>query len=145
MKKIILGIVILVLLGLGGGGYWYFKVYQPRQAAKEFVLIYRDFQINIQNAATDQPDEASFKKGSILVVENTRSKLNELKPTEQIILVRKDFIAFLDATKLFLTLFRFGPVNQTISDADKNKTRLGNVLDNKIQELIVTYPELKSL
>src|SRR3989344_2467513 len=141
MKKVILVIIILVVLGLGGGGYWYFKVYQPRQAVKELVVIYRDFKINIQNAATDQPDEALFKKGSLLVVENTRTKLNELKPTEQIILVRKDFIAFLDATKLFLTLFRSGPVNQTISDADKNKTRLGNVLDSKMQELITMYPE----
>jgi len=145
MKKVILVIVILVVLGFGGGGYWYFKVYQPRQAVKELVVIYRDFKINIQNAATDQPDEALFKKESLLVVENTRTKLNELKSTEQIILVRKDFIAFLDATKHFLTLFRSGPINQTISDADKNKTRLGNVLDNKIQELITTYPELKSL
>ena len=145
MKKVILGIVILVILGFGGGGHWYFKVYQPRQAVKELLVIYRDFKINIQNAATDQPDEALFKKGSLLVVENTRTKLNELKPTEQIILVHKDFIAFLDATKHFLTLFRSGPINQTISDADKNKTRLGNVLDNKIQELITTYPELKSL
>ena len=141
MKKVILGIVILVIIGLGGGGYWYFKVYQPGQVVKELVVIYRDFQINIQNVATDQPDEASFKKESLLVVENTRTKLNELKPTEQITLVRKDFVAFLDATKLFLTLFRSGPVNQTISDADKNKTRLGNDLDNKMQELITTYPE----
>ena len=145
MKKIILGIVILVILGLGSGGYWYLKVYQPRQFAKEIVIIYRDFKINIQNARTDQPDEASFKKGSLLVVENTRTKLNELKPTEQITLVRKDFIAFLDATKYFLTVFRSGPVNQTLSDAEKNQTRLGNVLDNKIQELILTYPELKPL
>jgi len=145
MKKVILGIVILVILGLGGGRYWYFKVYQPGQVAKELVVIYRDFKINIQNAATDQPNEASFKKGSLLVVENTRTKLNELKPTEQIVVARKDFIAFLDATKHFLTLFRSGPVNQTISDADKNKTRLGNDLDNEIQELIRTYPELKSL
>ena len=141
MKKIILVVVLLVILGLGGGGYWYFKVYQPGQVVKELVVIYRDFQINIQNVATDQPDEASFKKESLLVVENTRTKLNELKPTEQITLVRKDFVAFLDATKLFLTLFRSGPVNQTISDADKNKTRLGNDLDNKMQELITTYPE----
>ena len=145
MKKVILVIVILVILGLGGGGYWYFEVYQPRQSAKEIVIIYRDFKINIQNARTDQPDEASFKKGSLLVVENTRTKLNELKPTEQITLVRKDFIAFLDATKYFLTVFRSGPVNQTLSDAEKNQTRLGNVLDNKIQELILTYPELKPL
>ena len=145
MKKVILVIVILVVLGFGGGGYWYFKVYQPRQAVKELVVIYRDFKINIQNAATDQPDEALFKKESLLVVENTRTKLNELKPTEQIVVARKDFIAFLDATKHFLTLFRSGPVNQTISDADKNKTRLGNDLDNEIQELIRTYPELKSL
>lgn len=144
MKKIILGIVILVILSLGGGGYWYFKVYQPGQVAKELVAIYLDFQINIQNAAT-QPDEAFFKKESLLIVESTRTKLNELKPTEQVTLVRKDFIAYLDATEHFMTVFRLGPINKTISDAEKNKTKLGNDLDSKIQELIRTYPELKPL
>lgn len=145
MKKIILGIVVLAILSLGGGGYWYFKVYQPRQVAKELVVIYRDFQVNIQNAATDQPDEAVFKKESLLVVEGTRTKLNELNPTEQVILVRKDFIAYLDATKHFLTIFRVGPVDKTISDAVENQTKLGNDLDSKIQELIRVYPALKPL
>jgi len=144
MKKIILGVVILVILGLGGGGYWYFEVYQPREFAKELVVVYRDFQISIRGTF-NQPDEASVKKEFLMVVKNTRTKLNELKPPRQMVVIHKDFIAFLDATEHFMTLFRFGPFNQAISDAEKNQTKLGNDLDNKIQELIVTYPELKSL
>ena len=44
-----------------------------------------------------------------------------------------------------MTVFRSGPFDQAISDAEKNQAKLGNDLDNKIQELITTYPELKSL
>lgn len=140
MKKIILGIVVLGILGFGGGGYWYLKVYQPGQFAKKLIVTYQDFQTSMQNAATNQPDEASFKKESLLVIENTRTKLNELQPPEQMMLIHKDFMAFLDATEHFIKLFRFGPVSPAISDAVKIKDKLGNDLDNKIQELIVTYP-----
>ena len=140
MKKVILGIVILVILGLGGGGYWYLKVYQPEQLAKELVLIYQDFKTSMQNAATDQPDVDIFKKESLLVIENTRTKLNKLQPSEQILLLHKDFIAFLDATEHFIKLFRLGPVSPAISDAEKNQKKLGDDLENKMQELIKTYP-----
>lgn len=139
MKKIILGIAVLAVV-LGGASYWYLKVYQPRQVAKELVAIYLDFKVKMQNAAS-QPDVVFFKKESLLVVESTRAKLNELKSTEQVTLVRKDFIAYLDATKHFLIIFRVGPVDKTISDAVENQTKLGNDLDSKIQELIRTYPE----
>ena len=140
MKKIILGIVLLIILGLGGGGYWYLKVYQPGQFAKKLIVTYQDFQTSMQNVATNQPDEASFKKESLLVIEKTRTKLNELQPPEQMILFHKDFIAFLDATEHFIRLFRLGPVSPAISDAVKVKDKLGNDLDNKIQELIAAYP-----
>lgn len=144
MKKVILGIVVLVILGLGGGGYWYFEVYQPRQFAKEVVVIYRDFQVSIR-ATFNQPDEASVKKEFLMVVKNTQTNLNQLKPPRQMTLVHQNFIAYMDATEHFLTVFRSGPFNQAISDAEKNQMKLGNDLDSKIQELIRTYPELKSL
>lgn len=143
MKKIILGIVVLVVV-LGGAVYWYFEVYQPKQYAKEIVIIYRDFQVNIRGTF-NQPDEASVKKEFLMVVKNTQAKLNELKPPRQMTLVHQNFIAYLDATEHFLAIFRSGPFDQAISDAEKNQMKLGNDLDSKIQELIRAYPELKPL
>lgn len=143
MKKIILGIVVLVVV-LGGGGYWYFEVYQPKQFAKEVVIIYRDFQVNIRGTF-NQPDEAFVKREFLMVVKNTQAKLNELKPPRQMTLVHQNFIAYLNATEHFMTIFRSGSFDQAISDAEKNQMKLGNDLDSKIQELIKTYPALKPL
>lgn len=144
MKKVILGIVVLVILGLGGAVYWYFEVYQPKQFAKEVVIIYLDFHVNIRGAF-NQPDEASAKKESLMVVKNTQAKLNELKPPRQMTLVHQNFIAYLDGAEHFMTIFRSGPFDQAISDAEKNQMKLGNDLDSNMQELIRIYPELKSL
>ena len=55
-------------------------------------------------------------------------------------LIHKDFMAFLDATEHFIKLFRFGPVSPAISDTVKVKDKLGNDLDNKMEELIRMYP-----
>ena len=43
-KKPLIVLVVAIILGLGGGGYWYVMIYQPSQFGKDFSGFYKDFQ-----------------------------------------------------------------------------------------------------
>ena len=149
MKKILI-VILIIAAFLGGGGYWYFEIYQPKQFAKEFVLIYRDFQVGVRSVIPpDQPaqglDEKALIKKYAAVVENTRAKLIDLKPPRKMKSIHLDFVELLDAFDLFVSNFEFGNFNQAVSDKEQELAKRGNDLDSKIQGLIKTYPELKSL
>ena len=142
MKKLI--IVILVIAAfLGGGGYWYFEIYQPKQFAREFIVVYRDFQFDVRNAISNQPvqdgDEKTWTKKSKAIVENTRTKLIALKPPRKMQAIHLDFVELLDTFDLFVSNFEFGNFNQAVSDKEQELARRSNDLDSKIQELIKTY------
>ena len=147
MKKII--IIIIPLAILAGASYWYVQIYQPKQFAKEFIIIYRDFQVGVRGVISNQPkqngDEKTWIKKYKAVVINTRAKLIALKPPRKMKSIHLDFVELLDAFDLFVSNFEFGNFNQAVSDKEQELARRGNDLDSKIQELIRTYPELKSL
>ena len=146
MKKILI-IILILLTVLAGAGYWYVEIYQPKQSAKELVIIYRDFQVGIRSVAPGQSlqGESEIMKRYETVEEDARDKLNALKPPRKMKPIHKDFVEFLDAFQLFISNFKSGGFDQALSDQEQEQARRGNDLDSKMQELIKTYPELKPL
>ena len=142
MKKLLI-VILIITAFLGGGGYWYFEIYQPKQFAKEFIIIYRDFQFDVRSAMSNQPvqggDERTWTKKSKAIVESTRTKLIALKPPRNMQAIHLDFVELLDTFDLFVSNFEFGNFNQAVSDKEQELARRGNDLDSKIQELIKTY------
>ena len=151
MKKILI-VIFIIAAFLGGAGYWYLEIYQPRQFAKEFVIIYRDFQVGVRSVIPDQPlqgrDEKTWIKKYEAVTESARTKLNALKPPRKMKPIYKDFVEFLDAFELFISNFKSSSFGQASSakerEQEQEQARRGNDLDSKIRELIRIY-DLKPL
>lgn len=146
MKKIIISAVIAILL-IAGGTYWYLEIYQPKQFAQKIVVIYRDFQVGIRSVGSDQSlsGQDVMMERYKMATQEARAKLNAIKPPREMKSIHKDFLEFLDVFQLFISSFKSGGFDQTLNEKEQEQARRGNDLDSKIQELIKTYPDLKSL